>query len=87
MGSAKSEAEMCSAFAQVMDSEPDQPQAILIQGTVGEFPPPNQGKCPPQSKETGFEKKAIVNMFIFSVHMFYTIRHDDSLIQSRTRTP
>ncbi|KAM9478607.1 obscurin [Salvelinus alpinus] len=84
LGSAKSKAEMCSAFAQVMDSEPDQPQAILIQGTVGEFPPPNQGKCPPRSKEAGFEKRAIVEMFIFIVHMFYTIRHDDSLIQSRT---
>eukprot|EP00063_Salmo_salar_P096524 XP_014071359.1 PREDICTED: obscurin-like isoform X4 [Salmo salar] len=36
LGSAKSEAEMCSAFAQVMDSEPDQPQAILIQDSDSE---------------------------------------------------
>nr|XP_046157554.1 obscurin isoform X4 [Oncorhynchus gorbuscha] len=36
LGSAKSKAEMCSAFAQVMDSEPDQPQAILIQDSDSE---------------------------------------------------
>ncbi|XP_029562286.1 obscurin isoform X3 [Salmo trutta] len=36
LGSAKSEAEMCSAFAQVMDSEPDQPQAILTQDSDSE---------------------------------------------------
>ncbi|XP_038858991.1 obscurin [Salvelinus namaycush] len=38
LGSAKSKAEMCSAFAQVMDSEPDQPQAILIQVPEQEVP-------------------------------------------------
>ncbi|CAB1324596.1 unnamed protein product, partial [Coregonus sp. 'balchen'] len=36
LGSAKSKAEMCSAFAQVMDSEPDQPQVILTKDSDSE---------------------------------------------------
>uniref|UniRef100_A0A8K9WQI3 Obscurin n=1 Tax=Oncorhynchus mykiss TaxID=8022 RepID=A0A8K9WQI3_ONCMY len=61
LGSAKSKAELCATFTQVIDSEPDQPQVLL---TNGRRVPPNQGKCPPGSKEAGFEKKAV-----------YTIRH------------
>ncbi|XP_064808890.1 obscurin-like [Oncorhynchus masou masou] len=58
LGSAKSKAELCAAFTQVIDSEPDQPQVLL---TNGRRVPPNQGKCPPGSKEAGFEKKASVS--------------------------
>ncbi|KAK6320615.1 hypothetical protein J4Q44_G00097220 [Coregonus suidteri] len=39
LGSAKSKAELCAAFTQVIDSQPDQPQVLL---TKGRRVPPNQ---------------------------------------------
>uniref|UniRef100_A0AAY5KY88 Obscurin, cytoskeletal calmodulin and titin-interacting RhoGEF b n=1 Tax=Esox lucius TaxID=8010 RepID=A0AAY5KY88_ESOLU len=66
LGCAKSRAELSSAFAQLVDSEPDQSQVVL---TKGRRVPPNPGKHPPRS-EKGLGQ-GIVEILTFSVHVLY----------------
>ncbi|XP_052331265.1 obscurin-like isoform X2 [Oncorhynchus keta] len=65
LGSAKSKAELCAAFTQVIDSEPDQPQVLL---TNGRRVPPNQDSdgwstaMVKQWLQTDFSPTSIVKM-------------------------
>ncbi|XP_042178904.1 obscurin-like isoform X2 [Oncorhynchus tshawytscha] len=65
LGSAKSKAELCATFTQVIDSEPDQPQVLL---TNGRRVPPNQDSdgwstaMVKQWLQTDFSPTSIVKM-------------------------